>query len=142
MFCGKTADNLIETGHRRCLLAVLNDFECSYKDMLNKMNMKTFHQKNILVLMMEIYKSLNSLNLEFMQSMFSHKACPYKLRSGSLLILPRVKSSVGSNSVLFRGALAYNYLYKSAKESVSLITFKQKVSKHKVYCTIFRCTTL
>ena len=90
--------------------------------------------------MIEVYKSLNSLNPEFMWSMFLPKDCPYNLRLGNVLTLPKAKHAIGSNSILFRGALAWNYLPKEIKECTSLSTFKAKVKKHKVYCHCKICS--
>ena len=103
MFCRKQANNLIEAVHRRSLRAILNDFNISYEDMLQKTGKKTVHEKNLEVLMIEVYKCLHSLNPEFMCSMFLKKTCPYSMRSGNLT-LPEAKSSIGLNSIIFRGA--------------------------------------
>ena len=73
MYSGKEGNNLMKSVHRRSLRAILNDFYISYKEMLDKTDKKTIHQKNLEVLMIEVYKSLNSLNPEFMWNMFSHK---------------------------------------------------------------------
>ena len=140
MFSGKQGNDLIKTVHRRSLRAVLNDFYISYDEMLDKTNKKAIHEKNLEVLMIEVYKSLNSLNPEFMWSMFLPKDCPYNLRLGNVLTLPKAKHAIGSNSILFRGALAWNYLPKEIKECTSLSTFKAKVKKHKVYCHCKICS--
>ena len=140
MFSGKQGNNLIETVHRRCLRAVLYDFHLSYEEMLEKTSLKTVHHKNLEVLMIEIYKSLNSLNPKFMWSKFSPKLSPYDLRLGSALTLPKAKSAIGFNSILFRGALTWNYLPKEIKESSSLIAFKSNIKKCKVYCHCKICS--
>ena len=97
MFCGKTGNNLIETVHRRSLRAVLNDFDLTYERMLEKTKQSTIHQKNLRVLVSEVFKSLNSLNPEFMSSLFPPALCSYSLRPGSRLIVPIVKISIGLN---------------------------------------------
>ena len=101
MYSGKEGNNLIKSVHRRSLRAILNDFYISYEEMLDKTDKKTIHQKNLEVLMIEVYKSLNSLNPEFMWNMFSPKDCPYNLRLGNVLTLPKAKHTIGTNSILF-----------------------------------------
>ena len=133
MFCGKQANNLIGAVHRRSLRVILNDFNISYEEMLQKTGKRTVHEKNLEALMIEVYKCLHSLNPEFMWSMFLKKTCTYNMRSGNLLTLPKAKSK-GLNSIIFRGALAWNNLPKETKEATTLNIFKSRIKKHKVYC--------
>ena len=91
--------------------------------MLEKANQTTIHQKNLKVLTCEVFKSLNSLSPEFMSSLFPSAICSYSLRPGSLLVVPRAKTTIGSNSISFRAALAWNYLPKAVKKSVSVSSF-------------------
>ena len=91
MFFGKTGNSLIETVYRRSLRAVLNDFDLTYERMLEKTKQSTIHQENLRVLVSEDFKSLNSLNPEFMSRLFPPALCSYNLRPGCRLIVPRVK---------------------------------------------------
>ena len=74
----------------------------------------TVHEKNLEVLMIEVYKCLHSLNPEFMWSMFLKKKHAHVLTicAPETLTLPEAKSSIGLNSIIFRGALAWNNLPK------------------------------
>ena len=140
MFCGKTGNNLIEAVHRRSLRAVLNDFDLTYERMLDKTKQSTIHQKNLRVLANEVFKSLNSLNPEFMSSLFPPSLCSYSLCPGSLLIVPRVKTTIGLNSMVCRAMLAWNHLPKTVKQSVSMSSFREEITRFLVYCQCKICS--
>ena len=59
MFCGKNGNNLTETVHRRSLRSVLNEFHLTYKGPLEKTKQSTIHQKSLIFLVSEVFKSLN-----------------------------------------------------------------------------------
>ena len=140
MFCGKTGDNLIKTAHRRSLRAMLNDFDSTYEQMLEKSKQPTIHQKNLRILLSEVFKSLNSLNPEFMSNLFPPALCSHSLRPGSLLAVPRAKTNIGLNSMVFRATLAWNHLPNAPKQSVSISSFKKEISLLQVYCKCKICS--
>ena len=47
------------------------------------------HTRNLRTLMIEVFKSLNKLNPEFMWEIFKFKETPYSLRYGKPLTLPQ-----------------------------------------------------
>ena len=126
--------------HRRALRAVINDFSLPYEVMLSRLETTSIHVKNIRVLMIELYKTFNSLNPEFMSVFFSLTNPSYNLRCGSLMNVPRVKLTVGINSLSFRAALAWNHLPKDVKESSSLASFKKSLAEKQLYCKCSICS--
>ena len=83
----KSNDVLINKVHKRALSAVYRDFHSSFQELLASDRCGTIHKRNLKALMIEVFKSLNNLNLEFMGEMFSHKTTNYNLRSGKVLKL-------------------------------------------------------
>ena len=69
-FCSKTASNDINRTHKRALRILYRDYESSFEELLERDKTKTTHTKNLQKLMIEVYKSLNHLNPEYMWEFF------------------------------------------------------------------------
>ena len=77
--------------------------------------------------MIEVYKSLNHLNPEYVWEFFVKKDAQYNLRSKGLCKLPSVSSQrYGLNSLTFRGSLLWNTIDDEIKLSPSLEKLKRK----------------
>ena len=59
MFCGKTANNLINKIHKRRLRVIYQMENANFEDLLIEDSCWTIHQNNIHKLLIEIYKSLS-----------------------------------------------------------------------------------
>ena len=106
LFCSKTANNDINRTHKRALRILYRDYESSFEELIERDNTKTIHTKNLQKLMIEVYKSLNHLNPEYMWEFFVKKDVQYYLRTKELCKLPSVSSQrYGLNSISFRGSL-------------------------------------
>ena len=141
LFCSKTANNDINRTHKRALRILYRDYESSFEELLERDNTKTIHTKNIQKLMIEVYKSLNHLNPEYMWEFFVKKDVQYNLRTKELCKLPSVSSQrYGLNSLSFRGSLLWNTIDDEIKLSPSLEVFKKKIrSWNGISCTCFIC---
>ena len=62
--------NKIENIQERGIRFLYNDYATSYEDLLEKSGRSTIKVKNIKVLCVEIYKTLNELNPSFMMEIF------------------------------------------------------------------------
>ena len=136
MFSNKTGNKLINTTHRRALRAMLNDFSLSYEEMLNLSGHSKIHDKNLLLLALEVFKSINGVNPSFMNDFYSFKKSTHNLRQGSLLLLP---PQLGTNSWVFRSILIWNNLPKLIKEETSINKFKSSLADLKLYCNCKIC---
>ena len=127
--------------HRRTLRVVYDDYNSTYEELLASHNYIFIHQKHLKHLVIEVYKSLTNLNLEFMWPFFKNKSIPYNLRYGNICILfPAQSSHYGINSAQFRGSLLWNNLPISVKESVSVKEFKQNLNHvQKMHCSCIAC---
>ena len=64
----------------------------------------TVHQRNLQLLMIEIYKTRNDLNPSFMRQIFEEKVLPYNQRCSDKLQLPKAKATgLGIDTVRFVG---------------------------------------
>ena len=63
----------IEAIQKRALRFMFNDYESSYEDLLKKSGKPSMNLRRTRSLCMEIYKTINNTNPEFMKSLF--KVC-------------------------------------------------------------------
>ena len=58
----KKSNNLINSTHRRVLNARLDNFRLPFNDLLDETKSVNIHTKNLRLLLIEVYKSLNGLS--------------------------------------------------------------------------------
>ena len=92
MFCGKAANDTIDSVHKRAFRILLDDHESTFKALLAKNGETNIHTQNLRMLMIEIYKTLNNINPPFMQEYFIRKDVKYDLRTRDLLHIPAAKA--------------------------------------------------
>ena len=73
MFCSKMSDNLIMKTHNRTLRAIYDTQTRSYEELLHLSGKKKIHTKNLQILMVEVYKCLNSISPPFTWDYFEQK---------------------------------------------------------------------
>ena len=120
-----TANNDINRTHKRALKILCRDYESTFEELLERDNTKTTHTKNLQKLMIEVYKSFNHLNLEYMWEFFVKKVVQYELRTKELCKLPSVSSQRYGLSLSFRGILLW-IIIDEIKLSASLEQLKRK----------------
>lgn len=140
MFCRKTEYNKIRKIHHKAL-KIVYESDGEYEELLQKSNNISIHQKHLGFLALEIFKSLNCLNPEFMWSYFNINITPYNLRKGQILNLPLTKSTYfGTNSILFRGCYLWNNLPKALKTCTSVPEFRTKLNNlGNIHCSCLIC---
>ncbi len=67
---------------------MLKDQISTYEQLLEKCNYATLHIRHLRIISTEVFKSLNSLNPNFMKEMFNVKETSYNLRDSTLMYLP------------------------------------------------------
>ena len=83
MLHSRTLNNRINNIHERALRLTYKDNKSSFKQLLEKDHSVTVHQKNLQVLVTEIFKVKNNLAPDIMKDVFEFKEPPYNLRSES-----------------------------------------------------------
>ena len=142
LFCSKVANNEIDRTHKRALRTLYRDYESTFEELLDRGDTKTTHKKNLQNLMVEIYKSMNHLNPEYMWDFFFKKDVPYNPWTKELYKLPSVSSQrYGMNSLSLRGSLLWNALSDDLKLTTSLVKFKKEIRCWDGNnCTCYICT--
>ena len=141
MFTSKKGYNMISRSHYRLLRVLYKNYDLTYPQILELHNLEDIHTTQLKFLMIEVYKSLNSLNPKFTWSLFETKELAISLRCGASLLLPPARTTFyGLNSLLFRGALTWNLLPNYLKQSPSLDMFKANIKLFKsIKCNCSLC---
>ena len=102
MFHDRKIENKINKIQERALRIAYRDNTSQFKELLEKDHSVSVHQKNLHLLMIEIYRTKNQLNPPFMIEIFGDKEVPYQLRSTSKLNLPQKRTTnYGTDTVRF-----------------------------------------
>ena len=105
MFCHKQDYLKNEKTQYKAFKTVYNSSE-SYEKLLLRSNKVSIHQKQLLILTTEVFKSLADMNPDLMKSYFTIKEIPCCLQYGNILKIPSARSTCcGTNSILFRACL-------------------------------------
>ena len=88
------------------------------------------HLRNLRFLMIEVFKSLNKLNPEFMWNLFQVKNISITLRRRKILALPSKDSkSKGTNNILYKACSLWNSIDNSTMCANNVNSFKKGISK-------------
>ena len=69
-------------------------------------------------------------NPSFMWNMFHEQSIQYTLRSKNLLMLPQTNATkYGTDSIVFRGRILWNYLPNEIKSQTSVCSFKKCIKR-------------
>ena len=141
MFCHKQ-DYLKNAKIQYKALKIVYNSNESYEELLLRNNEVLIHQKQLRILVTEVFKSLADLNPHFMKSYFTIKEITYYLRNGNFLKIPSSRSTrYGTNSILSRACFVWNKVPLSVKQSQALIEFKPKIKVLKeINCSCKICS--
>ena len=125
-FSSQKSQNKIEKIQERCLRILLNDFLSSYKTLLEKSGQPTMEVKRLRILAIEIYKTLNNLNPDFMRELFHYS--PYATyKKHNLQVHHRRTVKFGNNSIKALGSHIWNSLPEYIKEMSSNSKFRELI---------------
>ena len=143
MFHDRKIESKINKIQERALRIAYRNNTSQFKELLEKDNSVSVHQKNLQLLTIEIYKTKNWLNPPFMIEIFGDKEVPYQLRSTSKLNLPKVRTTnYGTDTVRFMGQRAWAKLPLELKASSSLTVFRKYLKSEKSrHCNCRICKT-
>ena len=80
IFCFRQSNNLINEVHERILRLIYQDY-CKFKVLLEKQHDFSIYQRNLQVLMTEIYKIVNGIGPPLMNSLFTFRLNQHNLRN-------------------------------------------------------------
>ena len=122
----------IENLQMRALRFFYNDYEISYEELLPKSDRETMNVNRLRLLCIEIYKTINNLNPEFMRDLFSLRETSRLIRGKYMLNLNMPvhnQITLGSISLRVFGPKVWNSLPYHIKSSENLESFKM-IIKH------------
>ena len=130
MFHSRRLNNRINNIHERALRLVYRDYSrTSFKALLQIDKSVTIHQRNLQVLIMEIFKTKVGINPEIMNEIFIFKKPIYDFRKTDTLKRIKVKSvKFGTESVSYLGPKLWDLLPTEFKNVESLSKFKDKIT--------------
>ena len=85
MFCSKESNSLLNKIHERFLRITYKNQKTSYHNLLETHNELTIHQRNLQVVMKEIYKIVNDVAPPIMNSLFEFRSNEYDIRNFQVL---------------------------------------------------------
>ena len=112
--------------HECALRVAYNDKSSSFRELLEKDNSVTIHERNIQVLLTEIFTLKSGAALEIMTEIFKFKDHSYDLRKNNYLERRIIKScKYVSETVSNLGAKLWGILPENIKKAESLQVFKK-----------------
>ena len=130
MFCGKKNIQKLEKLQERGLRFVFSDHTSTYEALLLKANLLSLSMNRLKLLGIEVYKCVNKLNPEYLNSMFKQRTISYDFRDPLKLELSKFRTtSFGYKSFSYYGAKLWNSLPTEIKNVDSLSKFKENISR-------------
>ena len=127
MFCDRQTNNRVNRIHEKSLRLAYDDYESNFQSPLETDNSTSIHDKNLQLLLTEIFKTINNLNPCFMKEIFTERNSGYNLRNISQMSLSKPnRNSYGIESATYMGSKLWLELTNDIKTSTSLQIFKKK----------------
>ena len=92
MFHSRKPNNHINNIHERALRIVFRDYESTFQQLLKQNKSVSIHQKNLQILVTEIFKTKNGLNPVIIEDVFKFKNLTYNFRNAEALNRSNVSS--------------------------------------------------
>ena len=107
----------IEKVQKRCLRIVLDGYDSDYNVLLRKSGKVTMEIKRLRVLAIEIFKTVNNLNPNYMKDIFTPKLHP-KVRPNDILVKYHNTITYGTKSLKTLGPKIWNQLPEDIKSEI------------------------
>ena len=121
-------NNQINKLSKRALRLVYNERSSSFRELLEKDNSATIHERNIQVPLTEIFKVKSRLAPEIITEIFKFKDHSYDLRKNNCIERQIIKScKYGSETVSKLGTKLWDILRENIKKAEPLQGFKKKI---------------
>ena len=125
-FCSCKSSKKIEQIHKRCLRIILDDNESNYATLLEKNNTCSMEIKRMRTLAIEIFKTINNLNPNFMKDIFKSKINP-RVRPFDITVSSHNTATFGDKSLLTLGPKIWNALPEKVKSETCYVKFKEYI---------------
>ena len=127
---GYLSDKLQKLQNRAARIITKSPFDMSSDHLLSTLDWETLFLRRKKQKALMMFKSMNGLAPEYLQSLFSQSRSVYNLRdSEGKLTLPKPSTNYLKRSFSYSGAMLWNNMRKSLKTAVSVNQFKQLIKK-------------
>ena len=128
MFHSRKMNNKINGLHERALRIAYKDFCSGFAALLEKDRSVTIHEKNLQLLMTEMFKTINNQSPTFMNEIFPQRNAAYNLRNSNTFTVPTVHTvKYGTETVRYRGQRIWLTLPQEIKDANSVQQFKNRI---------------
>ena len=143
MFCSRNASNLINKIQERSLRLITNDKTSTFEHLLQANNEITTHQRNLQVLMVEVFKIINGFAPPVMEDFFLFSENTHNIRNFQIIYNESKKTvRYGLETAKYRTPLLWANLPGKYKTATSLNSFKTKIKAWKCETCVCRlCQT-
>ena len=132
MFCSRNASNVINKTQERSLRLIKNDKTSTFKHLLQANNEITTYQRNVQVLMVEVFKMINGFAPPVMEDFFLFRENTHNIRNFQMISKePKKTVRYGLETVKYRALLLWVNLPEEYKTTASLNNFKTKTKTGK-----------
>ena len=132
MFCTRRSSNFINKVQERALCMTYNNQLTDFKSLLSNHNEITIHQRNLQVLMTEIYKIINHIAPPIMSSLFEIRENTHNTRYFQVLSNESRRTvNYGLETICYRAPFLWANLPPEYKLANSLNIFKRKIKNWK-----------
>ena len=134
MFCTKRSLRRINNIHARCLRPMQQNYRSEFERLLENANEKFVHQKCIEFLLIEVYKYLNGLSPDIMNTIFKLRQNTYYLRNFHAFESQNPRTTKFSvDSIVYRASQLWKNVPKEIRHSPSVLIFKESIKKGPFY---------
>ena len=124
----RTINTQINKIHERALRIVYNDQVSSFDELLIKSDSVTIHNRNLQLLVTEIYKALHNLSSPLMSELFKIKDSKRNFRNLGGLVSYKAKTTMyGIDSISHLAPIIWEQVPNNIKLSENLKLFKNKI---------------
>ena len=143
MLHSRTINTRINKLHERSLRIVYGDRHSSFNELLERDNSVSIHQRNLQMLLIEMYKVKCGLAPQIMSEVFTLRNKVYDLRNNTGFSRDRANTvHYGCNSLSFLGSKIWDKLPSYYKNAESLNVFKNRIKMWKTTdCPCRLCKT-
>ena len=129
MFHSRAMEHRINRIHERTLWLIYpNQHQLTFKELLEKNEIVSIHQRNLQTLATEIYKNKNKISPEVVNSLLEFTNKNYNLRNASVLKRKRYFTvHYGSESLVSLAPKIWELVPDSIREVKTLSIFKNKI---------------
>ena len=131
MFHSRKLNNRINKIHERALRIIYDDNKSTFRELLNKDNSFTIHERNIHALAIELYKVANGISPDIMSEVFPLKKSVIYFSKNPFMTRNVHTTRYGTETLAHLGPKIWDLIPNNIKELNSLKLFKTKIKQWK-----------